>query len=102
MPARINQRAERAGEVRSLLTSDEAAFLVVAAPEEEPAAAAVELVRRLEEDGFPFAGIVLNRVHRLPPGAPRDVDELARSPKELQATLDGLERWAADVHQRLA
>ncbi len=70
--------AERAGEVRSLLTSDEAAFLVVAAPEEEPAAAAVELVRRLEEDGFPFAGIVLNRVHRLPPGAPRDVDDLAR------------------------
>lgn len=30
------------------------------------------------------------------------VDELARTPGELQSTLDNLERWAADIGQRLA
>lgn len=68
--------AERADAVKRLLTSDSASFLVVAAPEEEPAQAGAALVRRLEHDGFPFAGIVLNRVHQLPPAAPRTLDEL--------------------------
>ena len=32
------------------------------------------LVRRLQADGFPLAGTVLNRVHRLPPAAPHITD----------------------------
>lgn len=68
--------AERADAVKTLLRSDGSSFLVVAAPEEEPAHAAVALVRRLEGDGFPLAGIVLNRVHGLPPPGPRTPDEL--------------------------
>lgn len=62
--------AERAAIVGQMLRSEEAAFVVVSAPQEEPAQAAVALARRLETDGFPFAGVVLNRVHDLPPPAP--------------------------------
>jgi anion-transporting ArsA/GET3 family ATPase len=60
--------ADRAKAVRALLLSDDSAFLVVAAPEADPLAQALSLADRLREDGFPFLGVVLNRVHPLPPG----------------------------------
>ena len=60
--------ADRAKAVRALLLSDDSAFLVVAAPEADPLAQALSLAARLRDDGFPFLGVVLNRVHPLPPG----------------------------------
>jgi anion-transporting ArsA/GET3 family ATPase len=60
--------AARAKAVRALLVSPEAGFVVVAAPQAEALAQAVALGRRLGEDGYPLAGLVLNRVHPLPPG----------------------------------
>jgi anion-transporting ArsA/GET3 family ATPase len=62
--------AERAQAVRRLLLSPDAGFVVVSAPEAEPVREAVALIRRLARDGFPLAGIVLNRFHALPPGGP--------------------------------
>ncbi len=60
--------AERAKAVRALLKSPYAGFVVVTAPQAEALTQAVALGRRLSEDGYPLAGIVLNRVHPLPPG----------------------------------
>jgi anion-transporting ArsA/GET3 family ATPase len=60
--------AERAKAVRELLVSPEAGFVVVTAPQAEALTQAVALGRRLAEDGYPLAGLVLNRVHPLPPG----------------------------------
>ncbi len=60
--------AERAGAVRALLQSPEAGFVVVSAPDADAVAQAVALGKRLGEDGYPLAGVVLNRVHALPPG----------------------------------
>lgn len=62
--------AERAQAVRGLMLSPDAGFVVVSAPEPEPVREAVALARRLEEDGFPMAGMVLNRFHPLPPDGP--------------------------------
>ncbi|WP_217921764.1 ArsA family ATPase [Miltoncostaea oceani] len=69
--------AERAQAVRALLLSDDAAFVVVAAPDPDPLEQAVALAARLREEGFPLAGVVLNRVHRLPPGGPPAAGSLA-------------------------
>jgi len=60
--------ATRARAVRELLRSPRSGFVVVAAPEAEPLAQAMALGRRLADDGYPVAGVVLNRVHPLPPG----------------------------------
>jgi anion-transporting ArsA/GET3 family ATPase len=60
--------AERAQEVRRILLSPESGFVVVAAPEADSLGQAVTLGRRLSEEGYPLAGVVLNRVHGLPPG----------------------------------
>lgn len=71
--------ADRAREVRELLLSDRAGFLVVTAPEADPLTQAVALAERLGVEGFPLAGVVLNRVHALPPGGPaREADLVAR------------------------
>lgn len=58
--------ADRAQEVRRILLSSESGFVVVAAPEPDSLAQAVALGRRLAEEGYPLAGVVLNRVHALP------------------------------------
>jgi anion-transporting ArsA/GET3 family ATPase len=60
--------AARAKAISALLRSPEAGFVVVAAPNSEAVEQAVALGRRLDEDGYPLAGLVLNRVHPLPPG----------------------------------
>jgi anion-transporting ArsA/GET3 family ATPase len=83
--------AQRAGDVRALLLSDRSGFVVVAAAEADSLAQAVALSRRLTADGFPLAGVILNRVHALPPGDPPVVEALAgalaaagaRDPEEL-------------------
>jgi anion-transporting ArsA/GET3 family ATPase len=60
--------AARAKAISALLRSPKAGFVVVAAPDSESVGQAVALGRRLGEDGYPLAGLVLNRVHPLPPG----------------------------------
>ena len=71
--------ADRASAVRDLLLSDRSGFVVVAAAEPDSLGQAVALSRRLAEDGFPLAGVVLNRVHPVPPGEPPDPGALARA-----------------------
>ena len=70
--------AERAGAVRALLLSDASGFVVVAAAEPDSLGQAVALSRRLTADGFPLAGVILNRVHAMP-GEPPAADDLARA-----------------------
>ena len=60
--------AARAKAINALLRSDEAGFVVVAAPDTDAVGQAVALGRRLAHDGYPLSGLVLNRVHLLPPG----------------------------------
>lgn len=69
--------AERAGAVRELLISERSGFVVIAAPEPDSLLQAVALTRRLADDGFPLAGVVLNRVHALPAAGPPDAGQLA-------------------------
>ena len=69
--------ADRAQAIRTLLLSDRSAFVVVSAPGGDPLRQAVALTRRLGEEGFPLMGVVLNRVHPLPPGGLPTVDALA-------------------------
>ncbi|MGD9571237.1 MAG: ArsA family ATPase [Thermoleophilia bacterium] len=88
--------ADRAREVQALLLSDEAAFVVVAAPEPDPLGQAVALAGRLGEEGFPLAGVVLNRVHPLPPGGPAPEADLA------VALADAGAPDAADLARRVA
>ena len=70
--------ADRATAVRKLLLSGQSAFLVIAAAEPDSLGQAVALSRRLTSDGFPLAGVVLNRVHPLP-GEPPEDGEMARA-----------------------
>jgi anion-transporting ArsA/GET3 family ATPase len=91
--------ADRAQAVRGLLLSPEAGFVVVAAPEADPLRQAVALSARLREDGFPLAGVVLNRVHPLPRGgwvSPRVLERaLAHAAADDPAAL--AERTAATL-----
>jgi anion-transporting ArsA/GET3 family ATPase len=55
---------ERAEYTYQLLRAPGTAFLVVAAPEPDALREASYFVERLERDGMPLGGLVLNRVHR--------------------------------------
>src|SRR3984957_9056342 len=57
---------ERAEYTYRLLRAPGTAFLVIAAPEPDALREASYFVERLAEEGMPLAGLVLNRVHRLP------------------------------------
>ncbi len=57
---------ERADYTYRLLRAPGTAFLVVAAPEPDALREASYFVERLDEEGMPLAGLVLNRVHRSP------------------------------------
>jgi anion-transporting ArsA/GET3 family ATPase len=61
---------DRAAEIRRMLRSDEAGFLIVSGPQIEPTHEALALWRRLRHDGFPVGGVVVNRVHSLPREGP--------------------------------
>ncbi len=76
--------AERATAVRRLLLSDRSGFVVIAAAEPDSLGQAVALSRRLTTDGFPLAGVVLNRVHPLP-GEPPSREAMARALAEAGA-----------------
>jgi anion-transporting ArsA/GET3 family ATPase len=68
---------DRAGAVRDLLRSPQSAFVVVTGTHAEPIGEAVALWRRLEHDGYPLGGIVLNRYRPLPAPGPSRRDDLA-------------------------
>ena len=57
---------ERAEYTYRLLRAPGTAFLVIAAPENDALREASYFVERLERDGMPLAGLILNRVHRSP------------------------------------
>jgi anion-transporting ArsA/GET3 family ATPase len=56
---------ERADLTYALLKDDETAFVVVAAPERDALREASFFVDRLEEEGMPLAGVVINRIQRV-------------------------------------
>jgi anion-transporting ArsA/GET3 family ATPase len=90
---------ERAEQTHALLADRGTAFLVVAAPEPDALREASYFVERLEEEGMPLAGMVLNRVApvRLPELSPelagagaerlRDADPAPGSAEALAAAL---------------
>ncbi|MDR2984216.1 MAG: ArsA family ATPase, partial [Nocardiopsaceae bacterium] len=55
---------ERAEYTYRLLRAPGTAFLVIAAPEHDALREASYFVERLERDGMPLAGLVLNRIHK--------------------------------------
>src|SRR5262249_38637019 len=57
---------ERAEYTYRLLRAPGTAFLVIAAPEDDALREASYFVERLERDGMPLAGLILNRVHKSP------------------------------------
>src|SRR5260221_6861028 len=57
---------ERAEYTYRLLRAPGTAFLVIAAPEPDGLREASCFVERLERDGMPLGGLILNRVHRSP------------------------------------
>ncbi len=57
---------ERAEYTYRLLHTPGTAFLVIAAPEHDALREASYFVERLERDGMPLAGLILNRVHKSP------------------------------------
>ena len=54
---------ERADQTYALLKQPDTAFVIVATPEADALREASYFVERLEADGMPLAGLVLNRVH---------------------------------------
>ncbi len=56
---------ERADQTYALLKNPETAFVVVAAPERDALREASFFAGRLDEEGMPLAGLVLNRIQRV-------------------------------------
>ncbi len=56
---------ERADQTYALLKEDTTAFVVVAAPERDALREASYFVDRLDEEGMPLAGVVVNRMQRV-------------------------------------
>src|SRR5258708_3651579 len=77
---------ERAEYTYRLLRAPGTAFLVIAAPEPDALREASYFVERLERDGMPLGGLILNRVHRPPPARLSAARSLAAA-----ETLQGLE-----------
>jgi len=74
-----NDFSQRAAQVEQLLRADTSAFVLVTSAAREPIDEAIWFGQRLEADGLPFAGVVVNRVHH---------DLLGdREPRELGAAL---------------
>ncbi|HEV2075531.1 MAG TPA: ArsA-related P-loop ATPase [Thermoleophilaceae bacterium] len=100
--------SERATRVRELLTAASTRFLLVTSPRSESIEEAEFFRRRLAEDGMPFGGAVVNRMHRLATADGNARGEiLTGDPEQELERLVG-ERLAGRVarnfhdHQRLA
>ena len=55
--------SQRAAQVEQLLKADTTAFVLVTSAAREPIDEAIWFSRRLANDGLPFAGVIVNRVH---------------------------------------
>ena len=108
---------ERAEQTHALLAAPGTAFLVVAAPEPDALREASYFVERLEAEGMPLAGLILNRVATVSPGSLtaeqamagaerlRDTDPAPDSAEALTANLLALHSQLtrqSDRHHRLA
>lgn len=94
---------ERAEATYALLKQDGTRFVVVAAPERDALREATYFVERLATDGMPLAGLVLNRVHRVPAGvAPELTAERAREASRALAADDPVTAGVLAVHAERA
>ncbi len=82
-----------AAETRALLASERAGFLVVAAPRPGPVAEAVELVRRLQADGLPLRGVLVNQVTA--------VADVSAATPAAASSVDQDQRIVLDHHERM-
>jgi len=76
-----NDFSERAAQVAQLLRAPSTAFVLVTSAAREPIDEAIWFGQRLQDEGLPFAGVVVNRVHHdlLGDREPREVRQsLAR------------------------
>jgi anion-transporting ArsA/GET3 family ATPase len=83
---------ERAEYTYRLLRAPGTAFLVIAAPEPDALREASYFVERLERDGMPLAGLIINRVHRSPAARLSAARSLAAA-----ETLQGLDESDSTV-----
>lgn len=85
----IDGLSERARSVGALLRDSQTTrFLIVTSPERDPASEAIALRAHLDEEGMPFGGLIVNRVH---------LDGLdGHTPSEVKALL------APELGERLA
>jgi anion-transporting ArsA/GET3 family ATPase len=79
---------ERAEYTYRLLRAPGTAFLVIAAPEQDALREASYFVERLERDGMPLAGLLVNRVHKSPAARLSAARSLAAA-ETLQGRPDG-------------
>ena len=90
--------SQRAAAVQELLGSSSTAFLLVTSAEREPIDEAIWFHRTITREGFPFAGVVVNRVHH---DLLSDRDLLGeREPDAVRRSLARL--LAADLVDRVA
>ena len=101
---------ERADQTYALLKDSETAFVVVAAPERDALREASFFAGRLDEEGMPLAGLVVNRIQRV--AAPSLTAERALAaaeqladaddPSPTAATAEGLLRLHASLAETAA
>lgn len=101
---------ERADQTYALLKNSETAFVVVAAPERDALREASFFAGRLDEEGMPLAGLVVNRIQRV--AAPTltasralaAAEQLADAddPSPTAATAEGLLRLHASLAETAA
>jgi anion-transporting ArsA/GET3 family ATPase len=90
---------ERAEQTHSLLAAPGTAFLVIAAPEPDALREASYFVERLDQEGMPLAGLVLNRVApvRLPELSPEQAGAGAQRLRDTDPEPDSAEALTAQL-----
>ena len=78
---------ERATKVNELLSDDRSSFVVVCGPQSETIAEATYFREKLDQQGLPFGGVIVNKVHRA--GDALASDEEAELRKALGEALGG-------------
>ena len=111
MEAMFDGIAERSRRVREVLTSARTAFVLVTGPDEQVLGQSEMLTEKVAILGMPLRGVVVNRLHPLPPGAGQRVarktleERLARVLAAADIVDPEAVAWLASNHlaaQRLA